>query len=206
MRWKGSTLEVLSYKFDQDLIIKMTECSISRRLVKSTEEQKELATSDLNWNMKTDFLFLDVAKASDRVWHDKLIQKINQLGYSLDITQILILFLANRQIRVWIGHEYFEYQGLEPGVPQYAVLSPLPLQYLHIGYNVPEDRNWLEICRWYRHRKLLLPNECRHQETTGLSGHDIELVYRLEDCHQLGQFLLMQSRRRTPHQKNKSWS
>lgn len=35
------------------------------------------------------FLFLDVANADDRVWHDALTNKINQLGYPHNIIQML---------------------------------------------------------------------------------------------------------------------
>lgn len=45
-------------------------------------------------------LFLDIAKAYNRIWHRRLIHKMNWLGYQLNIIQMVCSFLAGWQI--WV--------------------------------------------------------------------------------------------------------
>lgn len=67
----------------------------------------KLVTSNRNRNFKPAFLFIDVAKTYDRIGWFPLVNKMNQLGYQLNIIiQIKRSFLADRKIPVRIRHEY----------------------------------------------------------------------------------------------------
>ena len=68
---------------------------------------------------------LDLEKASDSVWINGLLWKLNHIGITGNILGLIESFLRNRQLYV----EYGEYQSEELktdfGVPRGAVLSPL---------------------------------------------------------------------------------
>lgn len=65
----------------------------------------KFATANLYWILKTAFQFQDVARAYDRVWHERVVQEMKQLRYPLNINQMVSSFLGDRQIRGRIRHE-----------------------------------------------------------------------------------------------------
>jgi hypothetical protein len=68
--------------------------------------------------------FIDFSKAFDRVWHDGLLYKLNQVGIKGKAWH-WCAFLSNRSIRVVNGGHYSNWFPISAGVPQGAVLSPL---------------------------------------------------------------------------------
>ncbi|MFS5355118.1 reverse transcriptase family protein, partial [Streptococcus agalactiae] len=73
----------------------------------------------------TAMLLLDVERAFDRVWHDGLIFKMVDAGFSKRMCQLMDNYIRRRNFRVKVGHEKSEGRTPEAGVPQGAVLSPL---------------------------------------------------------------------------------
>ena len=70
-------------------------------------------------------VFLDAAKAFDKVWHKGLLYKLKQLGIEGDLFTWLSSYLSDRQQRVVIGGSQSPLLPVRSGVPQGSVLGPL---------------------------------------------------------------------------------
>jgi hypothetical protein len=69
-------------------------------------------------------IFLDVAQAFDRIWHEGLLHKI-ELLLPTDYSQLLKSYLTDCYFRVKPGEEYSGLKPIKAGVPQRSVLGPL---------------------------------------------------------------------------------
>lgn len=69
-------------------------------------------------------LYFDVAKAFDQVWHEGLLYKMLQLGFSDWIVRLITSFLNDRRFEVHIGETVSRRCNTPYGVPQGSVLSP----------------------------------------------------------------------------------
>lgn len=69
-------------------------------------------------------IFLDVAQAFDKVWHEGLIYKI-RLNFPKQFSNILESYLSDRWFRVKQEDSYSELKQIEAGVPQGSVLGPV---------------------------------------------------------------------------------
>ena len=70
-------------------------------------------------------IFLDISKAFDKVWHEGLIQKLNQNGVCGKALIFLRGYLKDRRQRVVINGSCSDFLPIESGVPQESVLGPL---------------------------------------------------------------------------------
>ena len=70
-------------------------------------------------------VFLDISRAFDEVWHDRLIFKLEQNGISGNLLRLFRNYLSNRKERVVINGSYSDYSSIESGVPRGSVLGPL---------------------------------------------------------------------------------
>lgn len=86
----------------------------------------EYIAQEMNLNRYTTAIFLDVEKAFDKVWRDKLITKIEE---TTDIPKCYIKtidsFLTNRTFFVKVDDKRSDIKIQEQGIPQGSVLSPL---------------------------------------------------------------------------------
>ena len=80
---------------------------------------------DYNPSKTVRAVFLDIAKAFDKVWHTGLIFKLKRNGVNGEMISILESFLSNRLQRVTINGESSDWVSIRAGVPQGSVLGPL---------------------------------------------------------------------------------
>ena len=70
-------------------------------------------------------VFLDIAKAFGKVWHQGLHRKLRQKGMSGALLNILTDFLDNRTHSVILNGQYSSWAKIEAGVPQGSILGSL---------------------------------------------------------------------------------
>ena len=70
-------------------------------------------------------VFLDISKAFDKVWHERIIFKIKQNGILDDLLNMLSGFLRNRKQRVTLNGQSSSGTNVTVGVPQGSILDPL---------------------------------------------------------------------------------
>ena len=70
-------------------------------------------------------VFLDISKAFDKVWHDRIIFKLKQNGISGNLLNLLSNFLRNRKQRVVLNGQTSSCADVNAGVPQGSILGPL---------------------------------------------------------------------------------
>jgi hypothetical protein len=80
-------------------------------------------------------MFLDAAQGFDKVWHARLLKKIEQL-LPTENSQLLKSYLTNRYIRVNQGEEYSDLKPVKAGVSQGSVLGPV--LYLIFTSDIPQ--------------------------------------------------------------------
>jgi len=79
---------------------------------------------NLNSNIHTASIFLDVEKAFDRVWHDGIIYKMSTLNIPPWIIKTISSFLSNRSFCVRIEDQLFSSRAILASVPQGSCLAP----------------------------------------------------------------------------------
>lgn len=80
-------------------------------------------------------IFLDVAQAFDKVWHDGLKYKLNML-LPQEYSELLESYISDRFFRVKLEEVYTELKEIEAGVPQGSVLGPI--LYLIYTSDIPQ--------------------------------------------------------------------
>ena len=70
-------------------------------------------------------IFLDISKAFDKVWHERLVFKLKQNGVSGTLLKLLDNYLRNRKQRVVLNCSSADYSLINSGVPQGSVICPI---------------------------------------------------------------------------------
>lgn len=84
----------------------------------------EQITKGFNENRSTAAVFLDVAQAFDRVWHEGLLSKLMSIDLPVYLTRLVASYLTHRSFRVFHQGAFSTTRGIEAGVPQGSLLSP----------------------------------------------------------------------------------
>jgi len=72
-----------------------------------------------------DCIYLDFAKAFDRVPHQRLLTKVHNIGIRGKLLNWIRNFLTNRQQRVMVNDSYSNWSNVVSGIPQGSVLGPM---------------------------------------------------------------------------------
>ena len=89
---------------------------------------------DCNPPLDVRSMFLDISKAFDRVWHDRLIYKLKRCGSAGELLFLIVSFLDDRKQRSVLNGQCSSWGDTLVGVPQGSVLGPL-LFLLYIKVN-----------------------------------------------------------------------
>jgi hypothetical protein len=84
-----------------------------------------MVTETLNRGFAVDLIFLDFAKAFDKVSHSGLLAKLQAYGFDDKTVAWILSFLSNRQQRVVLDDFKSDWNEVLSGVPQGSVLGPL---------------------------------------------------------------------------------
>ncbi len=88
-------------------------------------ETLDITTESANKGFPTIIIFLDFAKAFDKVSHTALTTKLHAYGFSGPISNWISDFLTNRKQRVILGDSKSDWLNVLSGTPQGSVLGPL---------------------------------------------------------------------------------
>ena len=88
-------------------------------------ESLYMMTKTLDNKIEMDLIFLDFAKAFDKVNHQLLKLKLENYGIKGNLLSWISSFLENRKQRVVLGETVSDWVSVTSGVPQGSVLGPL---------------------------------------------------------------------------------
>lgn len=81
--------------------------------------------SNMDQGKELRFIFCDISKAFDRVWHKGLLHKLQMYGINGNLLLWFDNYLSDRLQRVTTEGYYSQFKVVNAGVPQGSVLGPL---------------------------------------------------------------------------------
>jgi Reverse transcriptase (RNA-dependent DNA polymerase)/Endonuclease-reverse transcriptase len=95
------------------------------------------------YNCSTAGVFLDVAKAFDKVWHTGLLYKLKQLGFPEYLVRLSASYLQGRQFTAAWGADTSTLRSIAAGVPQGSCLGPV--FYNIYTHDIPRPPEMIEL-------------------------------------------------------------
>ena len=87
---------------------------------------------DCNPSLEVRSVFLDIPKAFDKVWHEGLLCKLESMGISGELYNLLENYLSGRFQRVVLNRQTSSWRPVSAGVPQGSILGqPFFLVYIN---------------------------------------------------------------------------
>ena len=80
---------------------------------------------ECNPTLETLFVFLDIFRGFDRVWHDGFLFKFKQNGVSGNAFQLIKRFLNGKFQSVLLNGQASDWETIQAGVPEGSILEPL---------------------------------------------------------------------------------
>ncbi len=129
-------------------------------------ETLDFLTNAIDHGNQVDLIYMDFAKAFDKVPHKRLIHKISSYGINGKILEWIEEFLKNRKQRVILGEEVSEWCEIFSGVPHGSVLGPL-LFVIFIN-DLPDEV--AAMCKLYADDTKLISIVNKHDDATQLEN------------------------------------
>ena len=86
--------------------------------------RSDLKTSRQQWYWRHWSNSFDFAKAFDKLNHDLLIRRLNDLNFLVDLIHWINDYLKNRSQRIRIGSKFSNIESIKSGVPQGSLIGP----------------------------------------------------------------------------------
>ena len=160
-------------------------------------EYLEFLTAQVDNKSDVDVIYLDFAKAFDKVPHNKLLSKINAVGITGNIYQWIAAWLKHRRQRVVINGSASKWLPVESGVPQGSVLGPVLFL---IFVNDLDDVVQCKISKFADDTKLF--REITSNESSQALQNDLNMVATW--CANWGMKLNLEKCVHLPFGKNRS--
>jgi len=90
-----------------------------------------MVTSCIDGKMPVDTIYLDLAKAFDKVPHERLVSKLKAHGIGSLVGNWIKAWLTDRQQQVCLDGRYSRWRPIWSGVPQASVLGPILFLIFH---------------------------------------------------------------------------
>lgn len=106
-----------------------------------------------------DITYFDLAKAFDRMSHDKLLAKLAKLSIPYNLLLLIHLFISRRQYKVTIDGAIDERViEVSCGVPQGSNLGPLLFTVSCYEYDLPVAIRFARVMQYADDTKLMMIN------------------------------------------------
>ena len=122
--------------------------------------------------------FFDVRKAYDRVWHQRLLYKVKEIGINGLMYDFIKSYLSERLICTRVGKLYSDFTKIDMGIPQGSILAPLLFSILI--YDLPNSLSKTTSVLQYADDVSIYINASLRKHTSKRMVTYIQSLYQIE--------------------------